>query len=253
MKYGAQLFSLREQGADAAGIRNLLEKSREMGYQLVQVSGLGPIDPYELRDLSQEFSLPIGITHTAPKRLEEELDQVIAEHRIYGCEVIGLGSMPKSFRDGTAETFRVFFEKYDRIHKTIREAGLRFAYHNHAFEFDTLDNGRCIFDYLVEECEWDMIADVCWFHYGKQNVADTLKKLKGRLKNTHLKDIREPLEDKDFCPLGEGVVDLKSAIETLLELGCENTYVEQDNATKKSDPFDEMRRSIEYLKKNQYL
>lgn len=253
MKYGAQLFSLRDQGQDASQIREMFDRCKKMGYQVAQVSGLAAIDPYELRDISQEFDLPICITHTAPKRLEEELDAVIAEHRIYGCPVIGLGSMPKVYRDGTYETFQTFFKPYLEISERIRDAGLRFAYHNHAFEFDTLDNGRRIFDHLVEDCDWDIIADVCWIHYAGQSIPETLSLLKGRLTNGHLKDIRLPLEEKDFCPLGEGVVDIETSIAAFEKLGCVNAFVEQDNATKKPDPFGEMERSAEYLKQRHYL
>ena len=250
MKYGAQLYSLREQGKTPAEIREIFRRMKEMGYQMVQVSGLGPIDPYELRDISQEFGLPIPITHTPLPRLQEELDEVIREHRIFGCPVIGLGAMPKPMRDGTAATFLKFMAEMDEISKKIRDAGLRFAYHNHAFEFDTLDNGRCMFDYLAEECDWDMIADVCWIHVGGRDVPTELNRLKGRLMNAHLKDIRLPLADKDFCPLGQGVVDLKPAVEALKLCGCENAYVEQDNATKKDDPFGEMAASAQWLKDN---
>lgn len=253
MKYGAQLFSLRKQAQDREAIRNVFCRSREMGYQIVQVSGLGPIEPEELRELSQEFALPIGITHTAPALLTEDLDKVISDHRIFGCEVVGLGSMPKSMRDGSFETFRRFFETYNEIHLRLRDAGMRFAYHNHGFEFEPLDNGVTMYDYLIEESEWDMIADVCWMHYAGQNVPEVLSRLTGRLKNAHLKDMRLPLEEKVFCPLGEGVVDLPQAIAALEKAGCENAYVEQDNATELADPFGEMERSCRYLKERHYL
>jgi sugar phosphate isomerase/epimerase len=121
MKYGAQLYSLREQGKTPAEIREIFRRMKEMGYQMVQVSGLGPIDPYELRDISQEFGLPIPITHTPLPRLQEELDEVIREHRIFGCPVIGLGAMPKPMRDGTAATFLKFMADMDEISKKIRD------------------------------------------------------------------------------------------------------------------------------------
>jgi len=248
MKYGAQLYSLREQGKDEAGIREIFRRCKEMGYQVVQVSGLANIDPYIMRDISQEYSLPIPITHVGLPRLENELDQVIAEHKIFGCPVIGLGACPKPLRDGIAKTWEGFIASMAPIVSKIRDAGLKFAYHNHNFEFDTLDNGRCMFDYLAEDLDWDVIADVCWITVGGREVATELSRLEGKLLNAHLKDIHAPFENRDFCPLGEGVVDLETSLECLKKLNCEFAYVEQDNATKKEDPFDEMARSAAFLK-----
>ena len=179
--------------------------------------------------------------------------------------MVGLGAMPKDLRDGKVETFKGFFEQYDTIAKKLKDAGLGFAYHNHNFEFDTLDNGRCIFDYLSEECDWDMIADVCWIHVAGRDITTELNRLEGRLYNAHLKDMlpltpeqaaaakADPsvsikIAQENFCPLGDGEVDLLSAVKALEANGCVNAFVEQDNASSKPDPFAEMRRSAEYLK-----
>lgn len=256
MLIGAQLFSLREQCKTPADIRETFRRCKDMGYQVIQASGIGKIDPYELRDISQEFDLPITVTHIAPARLEEELDQVIAEHKIYGCPVIGLGAMPKVYRDGTFATYETFLKKFKPIQEKIEAAGLRFAYHNHSFEFATLDNGVRMFDHMTEFCTFDIIADVCWIRVGGEDVPKMLRPLKGRLQNCHLKDIRtlekgDPnvLGGRDFCPLGQGVVDIPEALATLKEVGCEFAHVEQDNATQKDDPFGEMLASADYLRK----
>ena len=247
MQIGAQLFSLRDQCRTPGEIREAFRRCREMGYQVVQASAIGPIDPYELRDISQEFSLPVTVTHTAPDRLENDLDRVIEEHKIYGCGVIGLGMMPKVFRDETMAGYEAFLRLYEPIQKKIEDAGLRFAYHNHAFEFKPLDNGLRIFDHMTEYCAFDIIADVCWIRVGGEDVPKMLRRLKGRLLNCHLKDIKG-LASRDFCPLGEGVVDIPEALAALEECGCAYAHVEQDNATDAPDPFDEMRRSADYLK-----
>ncbi len=267
MKIGAQMFSLRLQCKTQEDLRDTLSRVKDMGYELIQASGKGIVetDPYFLRDLTQEFGLPVALSHFPNKRLEEELDEVIHWHKTVGIPVVGLGAMPKPLRDGKAETFLGFMKQYDTIAKKLQDAGLRFAYHNHNFEYDTLDNGRCIFDYLAEECDWDIIADVCWMHVAGRNVPEELARVKGRLYNGHLKDMRSlsdeqkkrakedpeqsiSIAQENFCPLGQGEVDLITAAKALEECGCVNAFVEQDNATSLPDPFEEMRQSALYLK-----
>lgn len=267
MKIGAQMYSLRLQSQNIDQIRDAFARVKAMGYQMVQASGKGFVeaDPAALKDLSQEFELPIPLTHFPTSQLENDLDAVIRYHKTAGIPVVGLGAMPKEMRDGKYETFKIFLDRYDRIAKKLGEAGLRFAYHNHNFEFDTLDNGRRIFDYLVEDCDWDIIADVCWIHIGGGDIAGDIARLKGRLYNAHLKDVRpftpEQVEavkadpsisiktsQSNFCPLGEGEVDLDVAVRALEENGCVNAFVEQDNASTMEDPFGQMSRSADYLK-----
>lgn len=267
MKIGSQMFSLRLQCKTPEDLRETLIKVKEMGYDLIQASGKGIVetDAYLLRDLTQELGLEVPLTHFPNKRLEEELDEVIAWHKTVGIPVVGLGAMPKPLRDGKVETLLGFMKQYDTIAKKLEDAGLRFAYHNHNFEFDPLDNGRCMFDYLAEECSWDIIADVCWIHVAGRNVPEELNRVKGRLYNGHLKDVRpftaeqkqRVLDDpeqsiavaqENFCPLGQGEVDLVTAAAALEACGCVNAFVEQDNASSMPDPLGEMRRSAEYLR-----
>ncbi len=254
MKIGAQMFSLNGTMDTLEDVRSTLGKIKEMGYQNIQASGSAmiAIDPYALRDFTQEFGLDIVITHQNPERLLLNIKNIIEFHKVCNIPVVGIGSMPPKWRDGTIATTKRFMGLFDDVAKRLQDEGFRFAYHNHDFEFKALDNGRCIFDHLVEDVNWDIIADVCWIHYAGRSVPETLGRIKGRIENAHLKDIREPLDQKDFCPLGEGVVNLPEAYEALKANGCVNALVEQDNASKKPDPLDEMRRSIEYCKKQNW-
>ena len=68
MKIGAQFYTIRDKTKTPEGIRASFAKMKEIGYDVVQMSAIGPIAPEELRDISLEYSLPITCTHTDPDR-----------------------------------------------------------------------------------------------------------------------------------------------------------------------------------------
>lgn len=96
MKIGAQLFTLRNYIQNEKDLRFTLKKVAEMGYQTVQISGIGPIKPEIVREACDEQGLQIVLTHSNPERILHDTDALIREHDIMGCDYIGLGIMPEN-------------------------------------------------------------------------------------------------------------------------------------------------------------
>lgn len=74
----------------------------------------------------------------------------------------------------------------------MEDAGLRFAYHNHNFEFNLkMESGETLYDYLIANCpNWQMIFDTYWVQYAGYDVCEYLRKVGGeRLVNVHFKDM----------------------------------------------------------------
>ena len=118
MKLGAQFYSIRDLTQTPADLKSTFGKIKDIGYEVVQMSAIGPIAPEELRDISLEYSLPITCTHTAPDRVLGDTDAVIREHLIYGCPVVGIGSMPNSYR-GSAEGAAAFIKDMEDTGREI--------------------------------------------------------------------------------------------------------------------------------------
>lgn len=250
MKLGAQLYSVRDHLTTPEDIRETFLEMKRIGYQNVQLSGNKPIDALTLREICRETDTEIVITHTAPERVLNETEKVIAEHKLFACPVIGIGSMPKEYRDG-AEGVEKFLSDYAEAAKKIEAAGLRIAYHNHAFEFTTMyDETRTVFDYMLEACPtWQFTADVYWITFGGYDAATYLRKIGGeRLMNVHFKDMAAD-EARSICACGDGVLDFTALTEVCAELGVRNVLVEQDNANKFEDgDIAQMRRSFAHLR-----
>lgn len=247
MKLGAQFYSINDKTKTPEGIYQSFQAMKDIGYSVVQMSAIGPIEPERLRDISLEFSLPITCTHTNPALVLEETDRVIKEHKIYNCPVVGIGSMPKEYK-GSVEGIKKFIKDFSTPAKKIREAGLRFAYHNHAFEFEDL-GGTNAYEMLIEEfSDLDFILDTYWVKYSGNDYLSYIKRIGAeRMQNVHFKDMKDEPRG-NIVPCGVGVIDFKPVIELCDKLGIENALVEQDNAPQSGDSYGQMKISYENLK-----
>ena len=244
MKLGAQFYSLRKRAETPEGIESCFRAMKAIGYEVAQMSAIGPIEPERLRDISLAYQLPITCTHSPLDRIVDDTDALIREHKIYGCPVIGLGGMSVEHKQGL-EGVRAFLKLVREPMKKIADAGLRFAYHNHAFEFD----GEPVYDLLIEEAPTlNFILDTYWIKYAGRDYMHYIKKIGAeRMTNVHFKDMATEPKGA-ICPCGKGVIDFKPVIELCDTLGIPYALVEQDNAPQSGDSFGQMRISHDHLR-----
>ena len=245
MKLGAQFYSIRDNTTTPDDLYKTFKAIKEIGYEIAQMSAICEIDPELLRSYSEELDLPITCTHSPFDRIVNDTDKLIEEHKIYGCPTIGLGSMPNEYRDGGVYDF---IEIIREPLRKIKAAGLNFAYHNHAFEFEKVD-GKLVYDILIDELpDLSFIVDTYWVKYAGYDYLEYIKRIgPSRIKNVHFKDMKtEP--SGDICPCGEGVIDFKPVIELCDELGIVNALVEQDNAPDSGDSIGQMAISYNNIK-----
>ncbi len=247
MKLGAQFYTLREKNKTPEGLYNSFKEVKRIGYQVVQMSAICQIEAERLKSFSDEFDLPITCTHSAFDRIVGDTDALIKEHITYGCPVIGIGSMPNEYR-GSIEGARAFMDKIREPMKKMEDAGLRFAYHNHEFEFVDL-GGVCSYDLLMEELpSLNFILDTYWFKYADRSYLDYIKLMGNeRLTNVHFKDMKtEP--QGEICPCGVGTIDFAPVVKLCDDLKIPYALVEQDNAPKLGDEFEQLETSFNNLK-----
>jgi sugar phosphate isomerase/epimerase len=247
MKLGAQFYSLRDKTQTPKELKATFKAMKDVGYEIAQMSAIGPIAPELLRDYSLVYDLPITCTHSAPDRIINDTAALIREHIIYGCPTVGIGSMPTEYR-GSIEGARAFIKDYKEAAKRFADEGLRFAYHNHDFEFADL-GGTNAMNLLIEEFpECDFILDTYWVKYAGHDYLQMIKDLgPARIKNVHFKDMKEEPQGA-ICPCGEGVIDFAPVVKLCNELGIVNALVEQDNAPYSGDSYGQLAISYNNLK-----
>lgn len=243
----AQLYTLREYTKTQADIASTLKKVRKIGYEAVQTSALGPIDPKELARILKGEGLTCCATHVSPDRMRAEPQAVIDEHKLWGCDLIAIGGFwPK---EPSAAAFRDFATDYNTIAKPFTAAGQSIGYHNHAHELAAYDGKRPL-DILLETLDksiWFEI-DTYWIAFGGGDPIQWINKVKGRIPAIHLKDMRfNAAEKKQFmAEVGEGNLNWPGILQAAKAAGCKWFIVEQDICYR--DPFDSLELSLKNLR-----
>lgn len=255
MQIGAQLYTVHKHTTTLEDLSATLKKVADIGYKAVQVSGTCAYEPEWLRDELEKNGLKCVITHINPDRIVSETEKVVAEHRVFGCDRIGIGGMPVDMR-GSLEGYIAFREKFLPAALKMRDLGAKLMYHNHSFEFKKLD-GKNVIERIFEDFPEDSIdftLDLGWAAFANEDVLALIEKLKGRLSCIHLKDYADKPEGAEMKesaylrPIYEGKLPYDDYIKALAKAGCEYALVEQDWDFGE-DPFDCLRRSYDNVTK----
>jgi sugar phosphate isomerase/epimerase len=243
----AQMYTLREFTKTPADIASSLKRVSEIGYRAVQLSGLGPIEPKEVKAICDGEGLTICATHVGYDRLRDETDAVIEEHKILDCKYPAVGGLPKPYREDGAAGFIKFAKEASEVGRKLSDAGLTFGYHNHSFELEKFD-GRTALQILLDESDPEVFQfeiDVYWIQHGGADPAAWIRKVKGRADLIHVKDVEMKGREQLFSEVGEGNLNWPSILEACREAGTRWYIVEQDRCQR--DPFDSLAISFKNL------
>jgi sugar phosphate isomerase/epimerase len=159
---------------------------------------------------------------------------------------------------GGVDAMKKLADNLDKAGAQCMGAGLKFCYHNHAFEFAPVgQDGGTLLDVLMANTDpkhvgWEM--DIFWVAVTGNDPSDWLKKYPKRVVLMHLKDIAEGVAKRfdenvprsAFKEVGAGTLDLKRILRVATETGVKHYFVEQDETP--GDPLTSLKVSASYLK-----
>ena len=151
----------------------------------------------------------------------------------------------------SADDFRHIAAKANEIGQRAKAVGLKYAYHNHNFEFRDLGGGKTGYEILLLETDPSLVkfeADCGWMRVAGRDPIDYLTRHGDRFAMLHIKDFRnitKPVttlgslmsHSPDMptpTELGRGSIDLKPIVEAGLKAGVKHVFVEQE------PPFNEV-------------
>ncbi len=230
-----QLYTVRDAlAADPAGTLAALAR---IGYTRVETAGTAGLtaaafrallDANGIRATSGHFGIPQPFDAAAWRA-------TLATARTLGCRYVvhpffGVDPTGGAIRD--AAVWRAFAQDLNRAGALAREAGFRFGYHNHHFEFFPVadGSGRNGFDVLTSTADRRLVhleLDLYWSWRGAADPVDVIRAHRGRVLQFHVKDMNI---DSGFADLGTGLIDFGRIFAQSDVAGVQEYIVERDDA-----------------------
>jgi len=249
MKIGqvaAQLYTVRDHLKTTAAIARSLAEVRKIGYEAVQVSGMGPIDEAELCRILKGEGLVCCATHEwrildAPEAVLERLNKLSCKYTAF--------PHPGDARLDTLADVKAFAARLNRSGKVLYDGGKVLTYHNHGLEFRHID-GRVMLDVIYAETDPRYLQgeiDTFWVQYGGGDPVEWCGRLRKRLPLLHMKDyVAGPDGSHAFAEIGRGNLNWAGIVKAAEDSGCLWFIVEQDTCP--ADPFESLKISFEYIR-----
>ncbi len=242
---GLQMYTVRS--LTSSDMLGTLRRVAELGFGAVEFAGFGNVPVRELRKTLDELGLRALGAHVQYGAFAGGLQGVCEDLLVLGCEYAIVPSIPEGMRTDshTAVALPKQLEAWGTV---CQKSGLRFAYHNHAFEFAALDSsGGTLFDALLrtDPALVDLELDVFWAEYAGRDALAIIHEHGERIALLHVKDIARDQDPQDV-PVGRGSLDWGAILEAGRAADVRWFVVEQDNP---GDPLDDITDSLRYLER----
>lgn len=257
-----QLYTIRD--AMNADVPGSLKKVADIGYKHIELAGYADGKfygylPADFKKIVTDLGLEVLSSHTQVEGAGVTIDnarKMAADHASLGVKYCLQPWIVEEMRTSLA-SYQKMAANWNQIGKIMKEYGMQFGYHNHNFEFNTVEGKIPYFDVMLAELDKDLVTmeiDLFWTTKAGQNPVEIFKKYPGRFQLFHMKDMytkEAPFYTtvgvKDFAPVGEGVIDFKSILAASNVAGMKYLVVEQD-LSRDGNPFGDITKSLVNLK-----
>ncbi|MGI5990585.1 MAG: sugar phosphate isomerase/epimerase family protein [Lachnospiraceae bacterium] len=240
-----------EEEIEKNGIYQALQKTKEIGYRFIEISGhLDLTDKFltDLKKASQEldvrvcavsctyggpFAEPVRFAGKRALSLTGNYDEAVQTLKSLGCDTLRFAGLPT----GEIETEEDLY-RYCRVTQGYAERlkadGIRLCAHNHVGEFAKI-NGHTLFERTLEwapDLNYEM--DIFGVQMSGMSPIDFLAMAKGRVPLIHFSDIAVKrskdvlFSDKmlERVPMGSGNFNLRAIFDAASAAGVEYMVME---------------------------
>jgi len=249
---GLQIYSVRQ--AISQDLEGTLTRLAEMGYNTIEHAGyreglIYNLTPTQFKSLVESLGMKLISGHVGinPGSKKEVWEKIITDNAEAGLRYLVAPSIGGIYRD-SQESLKKTTNAFNEIGDLCLKHGMKFGYHNHAFEFLEIE-GKKIYDTILDGTDPDLVTmemDLYWTYRGNCDPLTYFDKYPGRFELWHVKDMEEG-EEQFFAEVGHGIIDFGEIFAASKKAGLVHYFVEQDASRR--DPMESVKMSVEYLKK----
>ena len=261
---GIQLWTVRNQMAEDPA--TTLKTIKDLGYHQIEMGSI--MNMSNVVEIAKDLDLKINSSFfsmchliggweymeaEAPKHYNFE--NVLEDAQKIGIDALVFGYLFPQQR-GSLDAYRSYAEVLNKAGEQCKNAGIQLCYHNHSFEFEPMEDSNP-FEILIQDFDKDLVKfelDVFWASIGNYDPIELMERLDGRIHQLHLKDKlkdtptifdESKVPEEAYKELGNGVVDIKTALSIAEKIGVKYCHVEQDYSP---NPLESIEVSMDYLK-----
>jgi sugar phosphate isomerase/epimerase len=252
-----QLYTVRD--AVSKNLEGTLERLAGLGYKRIELYGYNGTffgkTASEFKTILGNTGIKVlsshhttGIATKGTGTLSNGWDKAIEDIHALGAEFMVCAYLMPDER--TPEIYKSLPAKFEKAATATKAAGIQFAYHNHDFEFEKLDD-TLVYDFLLKNTPGDLVKmemDLYWISKAGQDPVVYFEKYPGRFAMWHVKDMEAGT--KAITEVGNGTIDFDRIFKARKKAGLKYWFVEQD--TSKRDMFESLTISRDYLANKNY-
>jgi sugar phosphate isomerase/epimerase len=171
-------------------------------------------------------------------------ENAVDDAKRIGQEYINIAWIDPSERE-SIDAYKRICELMNNANLVCKQSGVKLGYHNHEFEFDTLE-GQVPYDVMLQELDpsISMEMDLYWITRAGKNPLDYFAKYPGRFEQWHVKDMSKA-DPKVQTDVGSGTIDFKSIFANKEQSGLKRFYLEQEDYP--VSEIQSVKKGFEYL------
>lgn len=254
-----QLYTIRDAVSD--DLEKALEQLAALGFTKLEIYGYNGTffgkSRTEFQTILQQTGLKVISSHHTTGMLHKDEGTLLDgwEKSVEDLHFIGSEYMVCSYifpEERILENYKKLPELFEKSGEITQKAKIQFAYHNHDFEFEKLEDHKTIYDFILENTSSDLVKmelDLYWISKAGLDPLAYFEKHPGRFPLWHVKDMKAGT--KDFTETGNGTINFKRIFSAREKAGLKHWFLEQDSSDK--DIFESILISKKYILENSFF
>lgn len=149
-----------------------------------------------------------------------------------------------------------FMEVFNKSGELCNKSGMKYGYHNHEFEFNTMMDGIRMYDIILKETDPALVfhqMDMGNMYEAGGRALELLKQFPGRYASLHVKDEIKSGEGStrkyESTILGTGIIPVKEILSLAIKIGGTSHLIIEQESYQGKTPLECVEQDLRVMKK----